>query len=567
MLVRIDETLLKGVTDQMPGDYGSSPGLSPPPLHGSSVLRSAGEEGDAIDQLDDGYYEMDAEFRYRRVNAAGARLAQKRPEAMIGRHVLELFPEVAGTEVHRAVERVMATRKPESVETYYAPFRMWGINSIYPFRDGIVILSRDITPQKLLEQNLSFLAEASKILSSSLIYKRTLRNVAKLAVPRIADWCVVDILTGPETVEQLAVAHVDPQKARWARELRKRDPVDFSRPTGLAKVLRTGRPEFFPLITDEMLVVMAKDARTLELARGLGLSSAMIVPLIGRNEVIGAITFVAAESGRHYGQADLRMAEELASRAGLAIENSRLYGESQRAVGLRDDFISAASHELRTPVTSLKVYTEVLQRQIARRGDDAAIRALGKMNAQIDKLSALIGDLLNVTMIESGKLELRCERVDLRKLVEEVVETAQSTTEKHRIIVEGEAPSPVRVDRDRIGQVLNNLLGNAVKYSPRGDQVVVRLAGDAEMASIEVEDFGIGMDDEHLEYIFDRFYRVSSPDEKTFPGLGIGLYISQEIVRRHGGAMSVASAKGRGSVFRFTLPYDTEQQRPGEAQA
>jgi signal transduction histidine kinase len=475
---------------------------------------------------------------------------------MLGRRVVEVFPDVATSDVHRAVMRVMETRVAEAVEVYYAPLRLWGVNNIYPFRDGVVILSRDITAQKTLEQNLAFLAEASKMLSSSLDYTRTLRNVAKLAVPRIADWCAVEMRTGPETVEQLAVAHVDPKKVRWAKELRRRDPVDLSRAHGLPNVLRTGRSEFYPLITDEMLVAGAKDARTLALARGLGLTSVMIVPLRRQRETLGAISLVSAESGRHYTQADLQMAEELASRAALAIENSRLYGESQKAVALRDDFISVASHELRTPVTSLRVYTEVLQRQVIKRGDEATSRVLGKMNSQIDKLSLLIGDLLDVSKIESGTLALRLEAVDLVRLVEEVVETIQATADKHRIELKGQVTQPVRADRDRIGQVVSNLLTNAIKYSPQADCVLVRVGDKDGFATVDVEDFGIGMDKVHLNRIFDRFYRVSSPEEKTFPGLGIGLYISREIVRRHGGTMEVTSTKGKGSVFRFTVPYD-----------
>jgi signal transduction histidine kinase len=308
-------------------------------------------------------------------------------------------------------------------------------------------------------------------------------------------------------------------------------------------------------MTDALLVATAKDARTLELARSLGFSSAMIVPLVAQDTAIGAITFVAAESGRRYTPADLSMAEELASRAALAIENSRLYGASQQAVALRDDFISAASHELRTPVTSLKVYTEVLQRQAARRGDDHTRGQLGKMHAQIERLAVLIADLLDVSKIEAGKLELRREEVDLRRMVDEVVEAIQATTLKHRITVEGRVRRLVVGDQERLGQVLTNLLTNAVKYSPQANCIVVRLAETADGAMIEVEDSGIGIDPEHLDRVFDRFYRVSSPDEKTFPGLGMGLYISHEIVRRHGGAIEVESKRGHGSVFRVVIPY------------
>jgi signal transduction histidine kinase len=190
-------------------------------------------------------------------------------------------------------------------------------------------------------------------------------------------------------------------------------------------VLRSGRPEFYPEITDAMLVESAKDERSLELSRSIGFSSAMIVPLVGRAAPVGTITFVTAESGRRYTAADLAMAEELAGRAALAIENSRLYGESQSAVALRDDFIAAASHELRTPVTSLRVYTEVLQRRAAKRGDDHTSLHLGKMTAQIERLAVLIDDLLDVSKIEAGKLELRRDTLDLRRMVDEVAEAVE----------------------------------------------------------------------------------------------------------------------------------------------
>jgi PAS domain S-box-containing protein len=521
---------------------------SPEPISPIPIL-------DAIDLLADGYYEMDTEFRYRRINPAGLRIAGKTADEIIGKHVLEVFPDITETAIHQTTVRVMETREAASVETYYPPHHRWYVNSIYPVTGGIAVFSHDITERKLLAHNLAFLAEASKILSSSLDYQHTLRTVAQLAVPRIADWCAVDMRTGPRTVELLAIAHVDPGKIRWAEELRQRDPVDLERPVGLAKVLLTGEPEFYPEITDALLVATAKDERTLELARSLGFSSAMIVPLVADETTIGAITFVAAESGRHYAAADLRMAEELASRAALAIQNSRLYGASQQAVAVRDDFISAASHELRTPVTSLKVYTEVLQRQAERRGDESTSDRLRKMQTQIDRLAVLIGDLLDVSKIEAGKLELRRELVDLRRLIDEVVEAIQATTSKHRIVVAGDVSRPVVGDGERLGQVLTNLLTNAVKYSPQADRIIVRIAETTDGVTVDVQDFGIGIEPEHLDQVFDRFYRVTSEDEKTFPGLGMGLYISHEIVRRHGGTMEVKSIKGCGSVFRVTLPY------------
>jgi PAS domain S-box-containing protein len=512
---------------------------------------------DAIEQATVGYYELDRDFRYRRVNEAGARLLHLDRSDVLGRAVFELFPGIERSEVHAAVRRVMAGGSPESVEIYFPPFNMWGINDIIPLSDGVAIFSRDVTARKRLEQNLSFLAKASKALAGSLDYHRTLRTVAKLAVSHIADWCSVEMLMPEGGVELLAVAHIDPKRVRWAIKLRQDNPVDMDAPTGLPNVLRTGRSEFYPQITEEMIVAAAKDEKMLQLIRDVGISSVMIVPLLNHGRAIGAITFVSAESGRHFVAADLSMAEELASRAALAIENSRLYAESQKAVALRDDFIYVASHELRTPVTSLKLYTEVLQRQAERGNLDQIGKNLSKMNAQIDKLSVLIGDLLDVSRIEAGKLDLRDDEVDLSALVAEIVDAIQPTAPRHRIEVEGGITRTVRGDRDRLGQVLTNLLTNATKYSPLADRVIIRLGEDGDRAFVEFQDFGIGIDSEHLERIFERFYRVNGSDDASFPGLGIGLYITSQIVRRHGGTISVSSRAGEGSVFHVELPFNS----------
>ena len=280
----------------------------------------------------------------------------------------------------------------------------------------------------------------------------------------------------------------------------------------------------------------------------------------GQGKAIGAISFVSAESGRHYTQIDLTMAEELASRAALAIENAHLYSEAQNAIKIRDDFISIASHELRTPITSLKMYTQILQKQVARMGAESIGRSLAKMDAQLNKLTALIGDLLNISKIESGQLPFQEEMFDLNEVVKETVEQAQLSTIKHTIEVEGRIPLHVWGDKERIGQVMTNLLNNAVKYSPYANKVVVHLQSEEDVAAVSIQDFGIGIDKEQLSKIFERFYRVSDPEEKTYPGLGIGLYLSNEIIKRHGGNLTVASEKGKGSIFRFTLPYQRRTQ-------
>src|SRR3712207_3625664 len=183
------------------------------------------------------------------------------------------------------------------------------------------------------QRGLKFLSEASAALSSSLDYHATLADLARLAVPRLADWCAVDILEKDGLVRRLAVAHEDPEKVRWAHELQRRYPDDPSASQGVPQVLRTGRSEFYPEITDEMLVASARDLQHLKIMREVGLTSAMIVPLVARERTLGAISLMSVESGRRYGKADLELAEELAVRAALAVENARLYQEAKNEIG------------------------------------------------------------------------------------------------------------------------------------------------------------------------------------------------------------------------------------------
>ncbi len=425
----------------------------------------------------------------------------------------------------------------------------------------------ELAERNRVEQHLRFLSEASKLLASSLDYQTTLIHVANLAVPQIADWCVVEMLDEKGEPQQVTAAHKDPQRVAWARETRKAVPPDMTEQSGYGLVIKTKQPGYYPLVTDDMLVRTARNSDELEILRALGMKSVMIVPLNVQEKVIGTISFVMSESGKQFSPADLAMAEEVATRAALAIENARLYSEAQKAISVRDDFISIASHELRTPVTSLKLYVQVLQKQLVRLGEESLAHSLTKMDAQLNKLTLLIKDLLNVSRIELGRLDFQEDLFDLNEIVKETVEQVQPTTSKHRLRIEGKIDQPVRGDKDRIGQVLTNLLTNAIKYSPHADMIIVRVTAAQDDAVVSVQDFGIGIEKEHLHHIFDRFYRVSDPEEKTYPGLGIGLYIAHEIIKRHGGALAVESEKGQGSVFSFTLPYKSSMRSRHDAGA
>lgn len=224
----------------------------------------------------------------------------------------------------------------------------------------------------------------------------------------------------------------------------------------------------------------------------------------------------------------------------------------------KDEFMAIVSHELKTPVTSLKAYAQILQQKFSRIGDETSSQQLGKMDAQINKLTSLISDLLDVTKIEAGKLKMQVEKFEFCKLVEEVIEEVQRTTEHHQIICKGKSEYNVFGDYERIGQALTNLLTNAIKYSPNSStkkkNVVIKISENHGSIVCKVQDFGVGIAKEKQKLIFDRYYRESGSTERTFPGLGLGLYISAEIIKRHNGTIGVKSKKGEGSTFFFTLP-------------
>lgn len=409
-----------------------------------------------------------------------------------------------------------------------------------------------------IEQSLRYLAEASKLLASSLDYHKTLESIGKLAVPTMADWFTIDMLDKSGELQRITIAHKDPKQIKWARELQKEYPPDMNAPMGIPNVIRTGKSELYPDIPDEMLVKAARDKKQLQLLRKLGFSSAMIVPIHQQGVTVGGISFISTNPHRHYNTSDVTIAEELAHRASIAIENARLYSDSQKAISLRDEFISVASHELKTPVTSVKMFTQVLKHHSEQIGDTKAIQYLSTMDKQLNKLTELIYDLLNISKIQAGRMEYNLKVFNFDTSIKDIVDVLQQSAGNHKIIVKGETKKKIKGDEERIGQVVNNLVSNAIKYSPKAKEIIIHLTSDKESVTVGIQDFGVGMEKEHLVRIFERFYRVYDTNDKTFPGLGIGLYISAEIVKRHGGKLWVDSNLGKGSTFYFTLPVNGE---------
>jgi PAS domain S-box-containing protein len=420
-----------------------------------------------------------------------------------------------------------------------------------------VSVFREFTDRRRTEQAWQFLAAAGATLGSSLDYQTTLKRVADLAVPRIADWCSVEILRPDGGLEQLAVAHVDPAKRELAREWRRRWPP---RPESTPyRVVRSGQPEMLSEITEAMIEAGAPDPEQRQMARTLGLRSAMVVPLVVGGKPFGAVSFVTAESGRRYGREDLILATEIAARASLAVENARAFAETRQAVETRDNFLAIASHELRTPLSALTVLTSALVRmaeqdRLSQLGPEGLKERMLRAQRQTRQLARLIDRLLDVSRLSSRDLRLEREETDLAEIARDVIaryEDAAAEIGTHITLTLSGATVGFW-DRSRLDQVLTNLVGNAVKYGG-GTPITVSLTGGASgHLRLVVRDEGPGIPIEHQERIFDQFQRAATSDE--VPGMGLGLWLVRRIVAAHGGTISLDSRPGAGAAFAVVLP-------------
>jgi signal transduction histidine kinase len=224
----------------------------------------------------------------------------------------------------------------------------------------------------------------------------------------------------------------------------------------------------------------------------------------------------------------------------------------------KDEFIAIASHELKTPLTTIKAFTQVMRERFKRASDEQSMMMLGKMETQIDKLTKLISDLLDATKIEAGKLQYHNTQFSANTMIDEIVEAMQLTSSKHRLIKNLDRDCNLLGDQDRIGQVIINFLSNAIKYSPYASKIIIKSKVNNNKLMVSVKDFGEGISDDEQAHIFDRFYRGENPTKITYPGLGLGLYISSEIIKRHHGKIGVKSKQGKSTTFYFTLPIHVQ---------
>ncbi len=535
----------------------------------------------AFKALPEPAYLLDEAGRVLACSRAGARVLGMPPELLLGQPWAGLaFGAEEGALLESGRAMAVATGAPHSVEATwpgelgprphsfcFTPVRegqgpVWVLVMVRPFTQAEAVHSRALALEQAAraeveaaERRQSFLYQAMTTLFAHPPDPQGMYTLlAHLAVPDLADWCLVDAVEQGPWVSRVAVAHLDPTQSEQARLLTRR----FERreaPVGVLRVLHAGEPELVPAVTDSLLRAAASEPEHPALLSRLQARSYMIVPLKARGHTLGAVTFVSSASGRRYGPSDLALAEDLCVRASLAIDNARLFGESRRATRAREDLLAVVSHDLKNPLGVVQLASALLLRGAqGRPGGEPVQKQASRIQAAADRMGRLISDLLDWGRIEAGGLPLEPSEQDVASLVMEAMESVRPLAEARGLRVGAELPDEdvqVKCDRTRVLQVLGNLLGNALKFTPDGGQLTVGARRHRGEVQFWVRDTGTGIRSEALPHVFERYWQAKDAESR---GTGLGLYIAKGIVEAHGGRIWAQSEPGQGSTFTFTLP-------------
>ncbi len=423
---------------------------------------------------------------------------------------------------------------------------------------------QDITERRRAAEAQRFLAEAGETLGSSLDYAHTLSTVANLAVRELADWCSIAIGDSSGRYENIAVAHRNPDRVKWAEEWTKAHPPRYDAPTGTPNVLRTGKPEVYPRIPPEMLRAAVESDEELRALETLGLYSAMTVPMIARGRTLGVITFISAESRREFNSDDLWLAQRLAGRAAFAVDNARLYEEArqlqevaEQANRAKMDFLAAMSHEFRTPLNAIAGYAQLLELGVHGELTTDQREFLERLQRSQRHLLGLVEEVLSFARIEAGTVRYDLTEVTLKDLVARATEMTAPQMRSKQLdfaLEAGDGEIRVCADAARVEQILINLLSNAVKFTEDGGRITVGCRQDDGEVVVSVADTGIGIPGDQLEAVFEPFAQLPHAGSKRSSGVGLGLAISRDLARAMGGDITVVSAVGTGSTFTLRLP-------------
>ena len=442
-----------------------------------------------------------------------------------------------------------------------------------------------------------FLADASELLAASVDYENTLVTVAGMALPYLGSWCIVDVVEKDGAMRRVGIIHPDPRKQERAQRLKQGWPPGRNDPIGLPRVIRSRTTELIATVSDDMLVDFAISEENLQDLRALGIGSVVVVPLIARGTVLGAITFVSADVGHQYTKRDVELADDLAARCSIALDNARLFRDleaarkgaaelneqlvlssirqqelaevARDANHAKSRFLATMSHEIRTPLNAIVGYIDLLEHEIAGPTTTKQKDYLARVRASSDHLIGLIDDILDLAKVESGRMIVDREAI----AAPESVSAAIALIEPQAMAAEVSIATACSDgncfyvgDRDRVRQILVILLSNSLKFTDRGGSITVScgtsraadreasLEGNGPWVFIRVEDTGIGISATEAERVFQPFVQLDPGNTRKQGGAGLGLSIGLELARRMGGDLTLRSGGGDGSCFTLWLP-------------
>lgn len=491
-------------------------------------------------------------FEYSAAEAVGRPLEMLLPERFRGAHARHVIQFAEGADASRLMgqrREVFGLRKSGAEFPAEASISKFG----EPGRRLFTVVLRDATERKRAAEAQQFLADAGAVLARTLDVDAILRAVAQLPVPVLADWCILDVVereTEHDVTLRRVVSSREPSGSRTALRALERHSAGWNDPSPLIEVLRRG----VPFLAAELGGEQAGDDALLQLAPEPGVRSLMIVPLLARDRVVGALSLLSTRPARRYRETDVTLASELALRVAFAIDNARLYQSAQAANRARDEVLGVVSHDLRNPLSVISMCTRVLLENPPAEAP-ARRELLSSVDQSVEWMHRLIRDLLDVSNIEAGRLSIDRRREDVVPIIERAVQMFSAAAAERelslRVAVATGVPSVI-ADASRILQVLANLIGNAVKFVDPGGSITVGAELCDEEVVIRVTDTGAGIAPEHLPHIFDRYWEARGGARTR--GSGLGLTIARGIVEAHGGRIQVESVAGSGSTFSFTLP-------------
>lgn len=546
-------TLLQGVSMDITPEKDAQGKLSEQLQFTRAIAASLGE----------GVVTVDLEGRVTFMNRASEDLLGWNAEDALGKSFSGLVRLVAGEDrpVELPTQRVMRTGQPFTLDEHCvvrtdgvaipirytaAPIRRDGRIS------GAVLAFQDITARKQAAEGQTFLLAASKSLGASIEARAALQAISRVALPRLGDFLFFDALGEDGSVTRAASGHLDPARAA-ALELA---GITGETLDGLVeRVIRTGTSALIPEVNGQWLQSFVRSQSQRELMVTLQAVSLLCVPVSLAERKLGTLTFVFAESGRRHAEVDQLLAEELARRAAFALENARLYERAQQATRDREQILAIVSHDLKNPLNNILLTTQMMR---ARKDPEKLLRALPKametVHSAATRMKRLVDDLLDFASIEAGRLAVKPIEQELGPIIQETLTSFEAVAHERGLHLSADvdvAVSQVRCDRDRLLQVLSNILGNATRVVPEGGHVSLRVRpGDGEVI-FSVQDDGPGMSEDDLRQLFKRFWRGEKP---LYKGTGLGLSIARGIVNAHGGRIWAQSELGKGATFLFTLP-------------